>query len=102
MVLALAAAWAALGLARPWLRAACVLLCAIAFGALFAYGIGEDRRWEEITYFVTITAGQSALVLGSLLALRGAGYRLVGRSPAANSPNDAVADLDLMELADGR
>ena len=83
------------GARPPLFWAPCVLARGIAFVALFAYGIGEDRDWESITYFITITAGQLAPVLGSLLALRGAGYRLVGRSSsAAESPHDAFAGND--------
>lgn len=77
VVLALAAGWAALGVARPAGRACAVLACAVAYGGLFAYGVSEDRDWEPIAYFVIVVAGQSAAVLASLLVARSAGYRLV-------------------------
>jgi hypothetical protein len=91
VVLALAACWATLGPGRPWARVAAVSLGAVASGALFAYGIGEDRSWESLGYFVIITAGQSALVLASLLVVRSAGLRLLARSaPRERPPADVV------------
>lgn len=81
VVVALAAAWAALGRERPPARVAAVLLVATALGALFAYGIGEDGL-ESFACFLICSVLQSVIVLATLLVLRRAGYRLAGRDPA--------------------
>ncbi len=91
VVMAVAAMWAALGIHRPGWRSLTVLVCASALGALFAYGIGEDD-WPELLYFVLINAGESAVVLASLLFLRQAGYRLVGRNREPEAVLAGVGD----------
>lgn len=91
VVQALAACWAALGLARPGLRIPAVVLCAAVSGATFAYGLSEDGEWRSLTYFITVNAGQSVLVLGSLLVVRSAGYRLVRRGEGQPVGDDLAA-----------
>ena len=98
VVLAVAATWAALGTHRPGWRSLGVLVCASALSALFAYGIGEDRNLRDLTYFILITAGQSVVVLATLLRLRLAGYRLEGRlREPADSSKVLVGVVDGLE-----
>lgn len=77
VVQALGACWAALGLASPWSRCGALLVCATATGALFAYGFQASDDWKSLSYIMTVNVLQSAVVLGSLLVVRSAGYRLV-------------------------
>lgn len=85
VILTLAAAWAMLGRSRPLPRAAVVLVVAAALGFLFAYGIGE-RNAISFVYFMLCSVIQSVLVLGSLLVVRSAGYRLVAREAVPREP----------------
>ncbi|HEU5115292.1 MAG TPA: hypothetical protein VFT74_01305, partial [Isosphaeraceae bacterium] len=91
VVLAVASAWAGLGIRRPGWRILAVLLIASALGGLFSYGVGEDRDWEDIANFVIVNLLQTAIVLGTLLTLRRNGYRLVGRTREETEPVTAFA-----------
>jgi hypothetical protein len=79
----LIAVWAALGLARPWPRAAVGGTISLALGALFAFAVGPDG-WEVYVDFPAVMFLQAAIVFGSLLVVRSCGYRLV--RPAESTP----------------
>ncbi len=92
VVLAVASAWAALGIPQSGWRILAVLLTSAALGGLFAYGVEEDHDWEDIANFVILNLLQTAIVLGTFLALRLMGYRLVGRSKERVEPAQALAE----------
>jgi len=71
----LAALWAALGIGSPVPRSIVVILMSLALGWFFSYAIGED--WEPYFYIMSIMFLQPLLLIGSLLAVRSCGYRLV-------------------------
>lgn len=82
----LAAAWAALGLRRPFGRGLAVLLMAAVLGGLFGYGVGTDSdEWEVYCYFVIVMLLDALLVFLTLLVVRSAGYRLVPRADPVKS-----------------
>lgn len=72
-----AAVWAALGPARPWLRSAGVVLAAKAVAGLLAFILDER---DAYFYLLTIEAMHVVLVLGSLIAVRSCGYRVLART----------------------
>jgi hypothetical protein len=53
-----------------------VILMSVALGWFFSYTLGED--WETYFYIMSIMFLQSLCLIGSLLAVRSCGYRLVG------------------------
>lgn len=79
VVTGLASVWAGLGLARPRLRSALVLLIAGVLGGLFVYGI-DPPVWDTYFYIVSIMVLQVGTLIATLLVVRSCGYRLVRKS----------------------
>jgi hypothetical protein len=82
IVLGLAAAWAALGLAQPIRRLPVVLLLCPTFGTLFWYGVRSPDLDDSLTIDVCLLM-QAAVTFGSLLVIRSCGFRLTTLSRSA-------------------
>jgi hypothetical protein len=76
VVLGLAAAWAALGLAPPIKRLLGVLLLCPTFETLFWYGMGSPG-WDTYWNINVCMLLQVAITFGSLLVVRSCGFRIV-------------------------
>ncbi len=72
----LAALWATLGIGSPVPRSIAVILMSVSLGWFFSHTLGQD--WETYFYIMSIMFLQSLCLIGSLLAVRTCGYRLVG------------------------
>ncbi len=79
---ALVACWATLGLANPWARVPIALLVALGAGLVGTYALGEVN---DIAFWMSTFLLQVSLVVGTLLATRHFGYRLVARSRLSDS-----------------
>lgn len=79
VVVGIAGVWAGLGLGRPMLRSAVVLLIAAVLGALFAHGIHRSHP-QLYSYIIPMMLLQAGVLVASLLVVRSCGYRLVRKS----------------------
>lgn len=93
----LAAAWAALGYGRPWLRLAMALAAACFIGFAWAFAFTSPRHQDRLFWNVAYSAGvgflQAALMSAALLVVRSRGYRFAPALEASpGDTNHATAD----------
>jgi hypothetical protein len=75
VVLGLAAAWAALGLAQPLKRLPVVFLLSPTMGTLFWYGVNSPSPYAYLRINLCLLM-QAVVTFGSLLIVRSCGFRL--------------------------
>jgi hypothetical protein len=84
VALGLGALWAGLGDDRPLRRGSIVVALSPVLGAFFAYALtAHGAGW---LYIILIMVLYTALLLGSLLAFRSRGYRVVRRAAPDRAP----------------
>jgi hypothetical protein len=90
----LAAFWATLGNGRPLGRGTVVLVLSPLLGAFFAFAANaQPHGWAYIILTMLLYA---ALLLGSLLAVRSCGYRLLRRAASPSGPPEGDGGQSLL------